>query len=316
MSTLKHWQTTAAALVTAWALVACGGGGSSNAPAVVTPPPNTTPPPAGPNAPTATGNIATDGVNWVNYRRSQTGLSVLARNSLVDLAAQRHSSYQQQNEITHVQEVGKPGFTGVSLADRLRQVNYLSSSFFIGEVISASSSSSGFYLSEELITAIYHRFVMFEPKFKEIGAGSVTSSGGYSILTINFAANNGYGPGIGATNLATWPFSGQTNIPINFFSDFESPDPVENLNEVGYPISVHADADVTVSVTSFTVRPRGGADLNVKRLSPATDSHTPQSAASIVPLTKLVANTVYDVSFTGTIGGVPITKNWSFTTLP
>jgi uncharacterized protein YkwD len=313
MTTLKHWQTTAAALVTAWALVACGGG--SDAPSVVTPPPST-PPPTEPGAPTATGNVATDGVNWVNYRRSQTGLSVLVRNSLVDLAAQRHSSYQQQNEITHVQEVGKTGFTGVTLADRLRQVNYLSSSFFIGEVISASTSSSGFYLSEELITAIYHRFVMFEPRFKDIGAGAVTNGAGYTILTINFAANNGYGPGIGAANLATWPFSGQTNVPINFFSDFESPDPVENLNEVGYPISVHADADVTVSVTSFTVRPRGGTDLNVKRLSTATDTHTPQSAASIVPLTKLVANTVYDVSFTGTLGGVPTTKNWSFTTQP
>lgn len=314
MTTLKHWQTTAAALVTAWALVACGGGGSK-APSVIAPP-QTTPPPAEPGAPAATGNVATDGVNWVNYRRSQTGLSVLARNSLVDLAAQRHSSYQQQNEITHVQEVGKPGFTGVALADRLRQVNYLSSSFFIGEVISASTSSSGFYLSEELITAIYHRFVMFEPRFKEIGAGAVTNNAGYTILTINFAANNGYGPGIGNTNLATWPFSGQTNIPINFFSDFESPDPVENQNEVGYPISVHADADLTIAVTSFTVRPRGGVDLNVKRLSTATDSHTPQSAASIVPLTKLTPNTVYDVTFTGALAGVPITKTWSFTTKP
>jgi len=314
MRALKHWQTTAAALVTAWALVACGGGGS-NAPAVVTPVP-VTPPPSEPGAPTATGNVATDGVNWVNYRRAQTGLSVLTRNSLIDLAAQRHSSYQQQNEITHVQEVGKPGFTGVTLADRLRQVNYLSSSFFIGEVISASTSNSGFYLSEELITAIYHRFVMFEPRFKEIGAGSVTNGAGYTILTINFAANNGYGPGIGNTTLATWPFNGQTNVPVNFFSDFESPDPVENQNEVGYPISVHADADVTVSVTSFSVRPRDGTDLNVKRLSTGTDSHTPQSAASIVPLTKLAANTVYDVSFTGTIGAVPISKNWSFTTQP
>lgn len=314
MRTLKRWPNTAAALLTAWALVACGGGGGSDAPAAVTPPVPVTPTPTPPGAPQATGNIATDGVNWVNFRRSQTGLPVLARASLIDLAAQRHSSYQQQNEVTHVQVAGKPGFTGASLADRLRQVNYLSSTFFIGEVISASTSSSGFYLSEELITAIYHRFVMFEPKFKEIGAGSATSSAGYTILTINFAANNGYGAGIGATNLATWPVNGQTEIPRNFFSDFESPDPVANQNEVGYPISVHSDADVALTVATFTIRPRGGTDLSVKLLSAANDSHTPQSAASIVPLTVLTGGTVYDVSFSGTLGGVPITKTWSFTT--
>jgi uncharacterized protein YkwD len=314
MSTLKRWPNTAAALVTAWALVACGGGGGSDAPGAVTPPVPVTPVPSVPGAPQASGNIATDGVSWVNFRRSQTGLPVLTRASLIDLAAQRHSSYQQQNEVTHVQIAGKPGFTGASLADRLRQSNYLSSTFFIGEVISASTSNSGFYLAEELITAIYHRFVMFEPKFKEIGAGAVTNSTGYTILTINFAANNGYGPGVGPTNVATWPVNNQTHIPINFLSDFESPDPVANQNEVGYPISVHADADVSVAVTSFTVRPRGGTDLSVKLLSSTTDSHTPQSAASIIPLTKLTEGTVYDVSFSGSVGGNPITKTWSFTT--
>jgi len=311
MTTMRHWHTTAAALVTAWALVACGGGGSSPTP---TPTP-TNPLPAEPGAPAATGNIATDGVNWTNFRRAQSGLPVLSRNALIDLAAQRHSSYQQQNSITHEQEVGKPGFSGVTLADRLSQVGYLGSSYFIGEVISASTSNSGAYLTEELITAIYHRFVIFEPKFKEIGAGAVTGSNGYSILTIDFAANNGLGAGIGAGNVATWPINGQTGVTRNFMSDFESPDPVANQNEVGYPVSVHADGDLTLTVNSFTIQQRGGSTLAVKLINGVNDSvHTPKSSAAIIPLSVLAAGAIYDVSFSGMVGAIPVVKTWSFTT--
>ncbi|MEJ7808234.1 MAG: CAP domain-containing protein, partial [Telluria sp.] len=263
-----------------------------------------------------TNNTATDGLNWLNYRRAQAGVSVLTRNSLIDTAATGHSNYQRLNQVTHVQEVGKSGFTGVRLLDRLQAVGYATPSYFYGEVISASTSTSGVYLAEELITAIYHRFAIFEPRFKEIGAGSVTNASGYTIFTTNFAANNGYGPGIGKTNIVTWPVNGKTGIVTNFFSDFEEPDPVDNLNEVGYPISVHADADVSLTVTSFTIRPRGGTDLSVKLLSAAADPQktTTRSAVAIVPLTVLAANTVYDVSFSGAADGTPVSKSWSFTT--
>ncbi len=103
----------------------------------------------------------------------------------------------------------------------------------------------------------------------------------------------------------------------NFFSDYEAPDPVANLNEVGYPVSVHADIDAVLTVTGFTIHPRGGANLNVQLLvHSVSDQHTPLSAAAIVPLTVLAANTTYDVTFTGTSSGTPITKTWSFTTGP
>ena len=267
-------------------------------------------------APAITNNTATDGLNWLNFRRQQAGVSALTRSSLVDTAASGHSNYQRLNVVTHLQEAGKPGFTGVNLVDRLRAVNYATPTYFYGEVISASSTNSGVYLAEELITAIYHRFAIFEPRFKEIGAGIATNSTGYTIFTTNLTANDGYGPGIGRGNIITWPVAGQTGIVPNFYSDYEAPDPVENANEVGYPISVHADADVVLSVSSFTVKPRGGANLAVKLLSAAADPQktTTRSAASIVPLSVLAAGTTYDVSFVGAADGTPISKSWSFTT--
>jgi hypothetical protein len=218
--------------------------------------------------------------------------------------------------VTHDQTVGKPGFTGVHLLDRLQAAGYTfaNASYAYGEVISATTNNSGFYMAEELITAIYHRFVIFEPKFKEIGTGAATTSAGYTYFTSDFTANNGFGQGIGLGALVVWPFNGQANVPGNFFSDYESPDPVAGVNEVGYPVSVHADINATLVVQNFTMRPRGGTDVAVKLLKRDTDPDTPTSAAAIVPLAVLKANTTYDVSFSGTVDAVPVSRSWFFTT--
>ncbi|HEX8615190.1 MAG TPA: CAP domain-containing protein [Telluria sp.] len=316
---MKGFQRSsmAAALSCALLLSACGGDGDSKSN-------NSTPPQSNASAalaqvagaPLATNNTAIDGLNWINFRRTQIGMPALVHNTSIDRAAQGHSDYQKtNNKVTHDQANGAAGFTGTQLIDRLTGAGYLfaPTERAYGEVISATSNASGFYLAEELITAIYHRFVMFEPKFKEIGTGAAANASGYVYFTSNFTANNGYGPGMGRGNIATWPSDGQTGVTPNFFSNYEEPDPVENLNEVGYPISVHADLDATLTVQSFTVRPRGGTVLNVKLLKLGVDSHTPKSAAAIIPLTVLAARTVYDVNFTGTIDNVPVTKSWSFT---
>ncbi|MBI1891334.1 MAG: CAP domain-containing protein [Burkholderiales bacterium] len=268
------------------------------------------------NAPQASGNTATDGLNWTNFRRQQLGLSVLARAPRIDAAAQGHSDYQRLNNvITHEQAQGKPGFTGVNLLDRLTAANYhfTQNAYAYGEVISASGNASGANASEDLIAAIYHRFVMFEPRFREAGAGAATGSSGYTYFTLNLAAD-GLGQGLARGQFVVYPADGQSNLPVNFFSDNETPDPVPDRNEVGYPVSVHANVDAEVVAGNFTIRPRGGDVLAVRRLTRGEDANTPRSVAAIVPLAPLRPGTTYDVQFTGAVDGISATRNWSFTT--
>jgi uncharacterized protein YkwD len=314
MSGMQRLRIIAAGCATALALFACGGDGKSNS---TTGSSNGGGASQDAGAPALTTNIALDGRNWMNYRRSQAGMPQLVDNPVIDIAAQGHSEYQRiNNTVSHDQTPGTPGFTGATLLERLMAAGYVftNASHAYGEVISATTSKSGFFMAEELITAIYHRFVIFEPVFKEIGTGSATTSAGYTYFTADFTANNGYGPGVGSGNIATWPYSSQAQVATNFFSDQESPDPVAGINEVGYPISVHANINVPLSVQSFTVSPRGGANLNVKLLAHDGDAETPRSAAAIVPLSVLASRTTYDVSFVGAVDGVPVTRNWSFTT--
>lgn len=298
-------------------LAACGGGGNST-PTQVSNGQTSTQLAAESGAPTLTNDTATDGYNRFNFRRQQMGLSLLSRNANIDLAARGHSNYQKINDtITHVQISSRSGFTGANVADRLKAANHVfttTSSYAFGEVIAASANLSGATNAEDLISAIYHRFVIFEPKFREAGAGSAGfSATGYNFLTVNFAAN-GLGAGVGKGQFAVYPFANQTGIATVFYSDQESPDPVPNQNAVGYPVSIHADIDAVVSVQTFTINARGGQLLAVRLLTNATDPETPNSAAAIIPLSELAAATTYDVKFTGTISGVAATQNWSFTT--
>jgi len=314
LSTLRRRRPFLVALLGALLLAACGGGASDSAAN------------AGGDsnlqgqagAPVLLNDAASDGFNWFNYRRRQMGVPALSRNSLVDAAAAGHANYQKLNNvITHTQIAGQPGFTGSGELDRLTQAGYvlnLNNAYAFGEVISATTQTSGFAMAEELIAAIYHRFVIFNPVFKEAGSGAATVSGGYTYFTTDLVANNGYGPGLASGTVAVYPFDGQQNVALSFFSDYETPDPVAAQNEVGYPVSVHANAGATLTMRQFAIAPRGGLPLTAQLLTHSSDAETPSSAAALIPLTVLSAGTSYVVTFSGELDNVAIARSWSFTT--
>jgi uncharacterized protein YkwD len=316
MSGQQRWKIILAAGATVLALASCGGGNGSSSEPVPPDPAPTPAPPLEPGAPTLTNNIATDGRNWINFRRGQAGVPALTQNARLDTAAQGHSDWQRRNNtVSHEQAPGTPGFTGATMRDRLTAAGYtFSGSYAYGEVIAAITNKDGFGMVDELITAIYHRFVIFEPVFKEVGTGAATTSSNYSYLTANMAANNGYGPGV--NGLVNWPYSNQTGVTRSFFSDTEAPDPIPNANEVGYPISVHANITSVLTVQTFSVRAKGGALLPVALIAKGVDTRpeTPTSAAAIIPLQPLAAATTYEVSFVGSLNGNAVSRNWSFTT--
>jgi uncharacterized protein YkwD len=311
----RQWMP---ALLMSFMLAACGGGGGSDA--------NTTgsgnPAAASqalikmePGTPQESGDSATDSITWFNIRRKQAGLEALTHNTKIDAAALGHSNYQTYHGITHEQDSAKSGFTGANAGDRLTAAGYAFSKpyYAYGEVIVRSGNPSGYAGSEELIAAIYHRFVIFEPAFKEVGAGAATASNRAVYITTNFAVD-GLKRVLGVGGTTVYPFADQANVARNFYSDTESPDPVASKNEVGYPISIQTDITGSIVVNSFTVRPRGGAALPVFLLTKETDAHTPDSAAAIIPENPLAAGTTYDVQFTGIVDGVNVNRSWSFKT--
>ena len=149
--------------------------------------------------------------------------------------------------------------------------------------------------------------------YKDGGAGAATSARGITYFTSDLA-NIGLAGGLAHGGLAVYPFNAQAGVPTGVNTDEETPDPVPNINRVGYPASVHANLTSTLGVRSFTITQRGGPVLATRLLVHATDAETPESAAAAIPLSALLPGTTYDVAFTGSVDGVPVSRSWSFTT--
>lgn len=267
-------------------------------------------------APAATGNVAADGIAWLNFRRAQAGLPALMRDARLDLAASRHANYQQLNDVvTHAEDSSKPGFFAATASDRLRAADFplLCTAFADGEVIAATGTPDGFASVEGLLGAIYHRYVVLEPMFNAVGAGAAHRDGSFYWLTMNLVGLKG-STGIAKGSVVVWPLPSQKNVRTNFFSDQETPDPVPRADEVGYPVSVHANLNAVVRVDRFTLSDADGQAIAVRQLNSAVDRDTPPSAAAIIPLRPLRSGATYSVNFAGHIDEQAVERSWRFTT--
>ena len=207
-------------------LAACGGGNGDGSPANSSPSAATQQLMREPGAPQFTANTASDGFNWFNFRRQQMGLAPFARSPQIDNAAHGHSSYQAVNNfITHDQDPLKQGFTGregcpdiyPASESRMQRAGYqLIAPYACGEVISATVDTSGFAAADALITAIYHRFVIFEPMFRDAGVGAASVTGGYTYFTTDFGTTNGFGTGLASGKVVVYPYPNQQQVPTSF----------------------------------------------------------------------------------------------------
>lgn len=256
----------------------------------------------------------TAAVRQLNWRRSTMGLPALQAESAVTLAAQRHSAYLSLNNITGHGEVStRSGFTGADPGARLQAAGYGWQTY--GEVVSAGQAT-GPLAVESLMEAIYHRFGMLRSDVNHTGAGFRTDHPTYhGIFTMNFGAQQRQDSLAGQGWLGMYPVTNQNLVPIDFYSDNESPDPVSNANRVGYPISVHAASSETLSVNSFRLS-QSGTTVPTLMLLPGVDGHTPHYASALIPLQPLTPGATYTATFSGTAGGRSVSQSWNFTTAP
>jgi hypothetical protein len=249
----------------------------------------------------------------VNLTRQLVGLPPVTLNVNLSQAAQAHADYLQTNinGISHDETLGQPGFTGVNPGQRSSAAGYVYSS--VNEVISGWVSS-GQQAVQGLVQAIYHRFGILAPEVAEVGIGQGTASGKFPNFVIELGATSTNAVTMPQGWLSTYPVNDQAGVARDFLSDTEVPDPVASQNRVGYPVSIHAGAADTLVVSSFSLKPVGGAPLAVQLLSYPVDTHVPAHAAAIVPLTVLEYGTQYLVDFTGMLNGQVLSKSWTFTT--
>ncbi|MFN3534522.1 MAG: CAP domain-containing protein, partial [Desulfatiglandales bacterium] len=102
----------------------------------------------------------------INYHRELAGLPKVSLNEKLSSAAQAHADYLNINGyVGHDEDPGEEGFTGQYAQNRAEHFGYDWGS--VGEVISFGYTASDGV--DALMAAIYHRFIILNPDFLEVG---------------------------------------------------------------------------------------------------------------------------------------------------
>ena len=346
MSSLKKLSIVAAAVV----LTACGGGGGDSG-SVDPVPPTTNPPVVDNNYPSTIipANYAdaqrADALNTLNAYRTQCGFNSLKQNSLLDVAAQGHAAYNQLNKIaTHFQNQNNPGFTGVTLGDRIVASGYqrngateIVATAYGGTLYAGINSSgievpnsapTGRALLNTLLSTVYH-LVGAMSENNDVGVGYSVSGNTvevpnetnfYSSLVINMSNSIGTDiPVYKGSEIRTFPCDGVSGVRPIFTSESPNPYPSRDfsVNPMGTPIYIAAPNNKKLTITEAVYKNiQTGTVLNSHIFSAENDPQKMLQTwqALIVPDLPLQSNTEYTVNIKMLVGDTASEKLIRFTT--
>ncbi|MYM26504.1 hypothetical protein GTP46_28155 [Duganella sp. FT135W] len=335
-------------LLVAATLTACGGGGSTSVQQ-----PNVTPvvtPPAVdvnelvqsvpvPNYTSDSGNLVV--FNAVNALREKVGSGLLSQNAALDKSVLAHWNYLDINTIVslHSEAEGKMGFTGVDATARAKAAGY--SSAYVDEVIFGTNGAGNFAgCTASWANSVYHIGVLFSG-MRDIGISAINTKddpiyGKYTVCVADFSIATSKAEQLPADGtIRVYPYPDQTGVPIVFYNQAEVPTPLPQYQELGTPVTLNfktksfaaTGAKPTISVTQLNITPAGGQPLSARILANTAggtftstgpeltaDGQMAAYALTIVPVVRMAANTVYTVSFSGTVNGTALSKSWKFTT--
>lgn len=264
---------------------------------------------------------------WLNCYRNLAGQSQVPVGSSVGMAASRHAAYMDETlEFGFLEELpAAANYSGYDVLDRLDVTGFQLDleSHYLDDLITRTGSGNAAEPRAAIdawIDTVYHRSPLLRPGVDVIGIGA---SGSYVNLVAVGPWDSQVDGGAGGLTAAIYPVDGQIDVPARFASDSETPDPVTDRDETGYPISVtfHGEAwhdsdnhfDLQLDPAGCSLRSQGGDQLPLLYREPDTDLHLHDSVF-LIPLSALEDDQTYHVQIAVTVNGQPWERAWSFTT--
>lgn len=251
-------------------------------------------------------------VKDLNLIRSKFGLKNLQENLSLKSAAINHAYYLSDKDyVSHDQIYNDKKFTGATPLDRAVYSGYNKGESFIriGEVVAMYNGRQHYNDLENFLVAIYHRFSILEPSFKDYG--EIRISDGYKNI-----AEMKLGTTLQQDELKYiyYPVNNQINIPTYFYPSQEIPNPMPNYNKVGYPISFQITEGAILDVENFIMTDSSGNILKGKFLTSKTDGNVLKSQFAFIPYQELKNDESYDIKIAGKMNSEGFLKSWKFKT--
>lgn len=262
------------------------------------------------NGITTSNNSYSDPVQTLNNLRAIYGLNTLYENRQLAFAAEKHAYYLKgQSQPSHFEDSSQPNYFGKDPMDRALKSSYSNTSFSVGEVLAFYDGERNNDI-EKFLVAIYHRFLILEPKYNEVGSYYL-KNGSTNIIEIMLGVRNS-----SSTNIQTsyYPYDNQIDIPLLFYPSQEIPNPMPERDVVGYPITFQVTSGNKLDIVSFNLYDDKGNNLDGKIMNTSTDEHLTESQFGFIPYNKFNENSRYTANISGYINGSPFSKRWSFTT--
>ncbi len=217
--------------------------------------------------------------------RALAGLPALRCDRAAALAAVGHCRYVIENgELTHVQQRGRKGFTGVSFEDRLRSAGFREDPG--GEVLANITGREAIASPAGFLNSVYHRALFLRSELTSFGYGRVGAC-----ATIDFGRDTKR-----ADVTVVWPPPGAYHVPTTFFSSRETPNPVAGSTLVGAPISLVRQKALP-HLTATLEGPSGPIKSVLLTASNDPNKLIRPGEAHLVPLAPLAPRTTYRARF-------------------
>ncbi|WP_253189843.1 CAP domain-containing protein [Paraburkholderia fungorum] len=253
-------------------------------------------------------------LDYVNARRQEAGLPLIAADDDIAAAAADHARYLDLNRVgTHEETEGKPGFTGIDVITRVR---LHAPAYGASEVLAVFGGPRPVDRPiEDIFASPYHRGAIL---FDWARAGEASVVGFSSVTVVDFAD---IAPALTDTELVAWPYDGQRDVPTTWVNN-EQPDPMGadgryRGQALGYPITLSGGPSAHIELLSVELRNQRGKKVPC-RIAPLTAADTARNTAVCTPYEPLRTGTRYTVHALGHVtqlGKVaPFDIAWAFTT--
>ncbi|MES3011890.1 MAG: hypothetical protein V4738_13970 [Pseudomonadota bacterium] len=317
-------------------LAACGGGGSGGSDSTTS---GTT---TIATASSGGGNLSATSLSpeataaqRLNTERGACGFGTLQPNTLLDQAALNHANYNAYQASLgvlagHVEAVGQPLFTGITLFDRALAVGYpyrdlwenVTTLYWRNVTGTLNTVSLATYADERtrgLLTSVYHLKGMLVAT-RDVGVAVLHKQFGTTVvrdMVVELGTQLLAPVPPAQTGVLTYPCEGTQAARAVFTPSGETPNPRPGfVGDIGTPIYLRAPGSDRISITSFAVTEWAtGTAVPAQAMTLANDPAQWLSLndAFILPDAPLTANVRYRVRVSGMAGSVAYSKDFSFT---
>ena len=264
---------------------------------------------AAPSSQSTTSPVVSEGANAApemlrvhNELRVAVGASAVRGDDRVTAAAQRHAEYLVRNNVLgHEESTGDPGFTGISVRDRLVAQGYPDSN--ASEV--ATSFGTGVDGVRSLWVLPYHRLGLMHPHAIVVGWGHAEVGGRSTTVGVIL-----YDFGSSAADAIRSPAAGQK--VARSWDGEESPDvlPAGAARPVGYPVMVVFSKAQATELRSARLTDASGREVSSYTVPQIYE----RDYVAIVPAAPLAAGGRYHVRLDLIVAGADVIQEWDFET--